>query len=279
MKHWLEELDRLLRGELTHLPTLRTEGLKLPLRGITILIVLLGLIYGACMGTFALLHTDGPRWNQMLASMVKVPALFLLTLLITFPSLYVFNALVGSQLRFMSNIRLLVGSLGVTLAVLASLGPIVAFFSVSTTSYPFMKLMNVLVFAVGGMLGMKFLLQTLNRMSVVQAPPTITPTANSSIPDPLASLSASPAEIVSAQIVAPRSPLDPIPEHIFGNHVKVVFRCWALVFGLVGAQMGWVLRPFIGNPKLPFTWFRPRDSNFFEAILNALRDLFTYTQS
>ena len=27
-----------------------------------------------------------------------------------------------------------------------------------------------------------------------------------------------------------------------------------VVFGLVGAQMGWVLRPFIGNPNQPFQW-------------------------
>jgi hypothetical protein len=37
--------------------------------------------------------------------------------------------------------------------------------------------------------------------------------------------------------------------------------------------MGWVLRPFIGSPELPFTWFRERQSNFFEAILNTLSSL------
>jgi hypothetical protein len=39
--------------------------------------------------------------------------------------------------------------------------------------------------------------------------------------------------------------------------------------------MGWVLRPFIGDPNQPFTWFRPRESNFFEAVLNALHTLLT----
>ena len=38
------------------------------------------------------------------------------------------------------------------------MGPIVAFFSFSTTSYPFMLLLNVLVFTVSGLLGMAFLL-------------------------------------------------------------------------------------------------------------------------
>ena len=60
---------------------------------------------------------------------------------------------------------------------------------------------------------------------------------------------------------------------MLGRHVKTVFRCWVVLFGLVGAQMGWVLRPFIGDPDRPFTWFRPRESNFFEAVLHALQDL------
>jgi hypothetical protein len=39
--------------------------------------------------------------------------------------------------------------------------------------------------------------------------------------------------------------------------------------------MGWVLRPFIGSPDLPFAWFRPRESNFFEAVLHAFAHLFS----
>jgi hypothetical protein len=60
-----------------------------------------------------------------------------------------------------------------------------------------------------------------------------------------------------------------------GRHTRSVFACWMIVFALVGAQMGWVLRPFIGAPHLPFTPFRERKSNFFEAVLNALEGLFS----
>lgn len=113
----------------------------------------------------------GPSLWQVVASAVKVPALFAPTLLVTFPSLYVFNALVGSRLRADSVLRLLVAALAVTVAVPASLGSIVAFFSVSTTSYPFMVLLNVAVFAASGLLGMAFLLQTLYRLSQVALGP------------------------------------------------------------------------------------------------------------
>ena len=37
--------------------------------------------------------------------------------------------------------------------------------------------------------------------------------------------------------------------------------------------MGWVLRPFIGRPELPFEWFRERNSNFFAAVLHSLSEL------
>src|ERR687894_337040 len=67
-------------------------------------------------------------------------------------------------------VRLLIAALGVMLALQASFGTIVVFFSVSTTSYPFMVLLNVVLFAVSGFLGLAFLLQTLHRLSLAQRP-------------------------------------------------------------------------------------------------------------
>ena len=55
---------------------------------------------------------------------------------------------------------------------------------------------------------------------------------------------------------------------------RTVFRVRVIVFSLVGAQMSWVLRPFIGKPDMPFTWFRARESNFFIDVLDAIAQLF-----
>ena len=55
--------------------------------------------------------------------------------------------------------------------------------------------------------------------------------------------------------------------------MKTLFCCWMLIFGLVGAQMAWVLRPFFGHPHQEFQWFSPRGSNFFEGVWEALRSL------
>lgn len=269
----IRDLDRLLRGEATSLSELRGGMLQIPALGLTVVLVILGAIYGACMGLFAILGSGNDAPLQIPASMIKVPALFLLTLLVTFPSLYVFNALVGSRLSFVAVLRLLIGSMTVMLAVLASLGPIVAFFSVSTTSYAFIKLLNVLVFALSGFLGLIFLLQTLHRISIADQ----LDTASRALPPTPADPNAPPTPVPSEPL--PLGALDRLDGHVLGPHVRTVFRIWVLVFGLVGAQMAWVLRPFIGDPGRDFTWLRPRESNFFEAVWMQILDLFRATGS
>ena len=139
---WWKQLDRILRGEATRLPALRRGTIEVPVGGLTIVLVGLAMIYGTCMGSFAVFRGADAAFLQWLATTLKVPALFVLTLVVTFPSLYVFNALVGSRLMIASVLRLLVAALAVTVTVLASLGPIVAFFSASTTSYPFILLLK-----------------------------------------------------------------------------------------------------------------------------------------
>jgi hypothetical protein len=148
----------------------------------------------------------------------------------------------------------------------------VAFFSINTTSYAFMVLLNVLVFAVSGLLSLSFLVQTLHRLNVAGRRELAVTRAKP------AKSEQSPAEPLDAELIgAPAAnapgPLDRIEGHMFGRHVPFVFTCWMIVFGLVGAQMGWVLRPFIGTPDLPFEWFRPRESNFFEAVWQTWRSL------
>src|SRR5205809_2131848 len=170
MWQWIRQLDSLLRGQATQIDQLKDGKFNIPVLGLAVVIDLLGLIYGACMGAFALTSSGSGHWMQVPATMLKVPALFLLTLIVTMPSLYVFNALVGSRLTFLSVLRLLVASLAVTLAVLASIGPIVAFFSLSTISYHFMVVLNTAVFAISGALGLVFLLQTLHRMTIANTP-------------------------------------------------------------------------------------------------------------
>jgi hypothetical protein len=254
MWQWIRHLDRLLRGQATQIDELKDGKLNIPIFGLAVVIDILGLVYGACMGAFSLTSGGSGHWMQVPATMLKVPALFLLTLFVTLPSLYVFNAMVGSRLSFASVVRLLIGSLAVTLAVLASIGPIVAFFSLSTSSYHFMVLLNTVVFAISGALGLAFLLQTLHRMTIANAPVVVRAVNQDSS---------------ESETAAQLGPIDPTPNHVLGPHVKTVFRIWVIVFCLVGSQMGWILRPFIGSPDQPFVWFRPRSGDFFHGVINS----------
>ena len=272
----IKTLDRLLRGEGTRLTDLREGTIPVPVLPISKVVIILGMVYGLCMGFYGAFGTEDPRYMQLLASTVKVPTLFFLTLVVTFPSLYVFNALVGSRLTVLTLLQLLVGSLAVNLAVLASLGPVVAFFSFNTTSasYPFMVVLNVLVFTLSGVLGLTFLLQTLHRLTIARSAfrpprPEAPPRASSAEDE-----EQEPVEIEMEMVREP-GPLDRLEGHVLGKHVKKVFVCWMFLFAVVGSQMGWVLRPFIGYPGQKFEWFRARESNFFEAVLESLNALFS----
>ena len=275
LRGWMSQLDRLLRGEATKLSSLRRGVIDVSPEGMSLIILALGALYGLCMGSYSLFQTKGPSWLQLLATVGKVPLLFMLTIVVTFPSLYVFNALVGSRLTLSAVLRLIIATVAVMLAILASFGPIVAFFSVSTTSYPFMLLLNVVVFALSGFLGLKFLLGTLHRLTLVQnetveeARPEIARAsaaqATPAIPEWNAPIGQSPAELEGA--------LDKMDKHLLSRKVTTVFYLWIFVFGLVGAQMSWVLRPFLGHPDKPFMLFAGRESNFFEAVLRLISHL------
>jgi hypothetical protein len=116
-------------------------------------------------------------------------------------------------------------------------------------------------FSVAGVLGLSFLLQTLHRLTAAQT------WANTQVVTPADSSTLAPSPEGAG-------PLQSAPTQLPSPQVKAVFRIWIVVFGLVGAQMAWVLRPFIGNPAMPFTWFRPPSSNFFEAVVHAAQHLF-----
>lgn len=276
MLKWFRQLDEILRGDATRIPSLDEGTIDIRVAGLSTVIILLAAIYGACMGSFNLLHPLDEEarieaydmYMQLFASGVKLPLLFFLALLVTFPSLYVFNALIGSRLSVVSALRLMVASMGVMLAVLASLGPIVIFFSLSTTSYPFMILLNVAMCAVAGILGLAFLLRTLHRLVLVQE------TRDHPIPPVQPQESGGENQQAREANPDPSGALDRVGTFTSRKAINV-FRIWTTVFALVGAQMSWVLRPFIGNPGQSFEWFRERESNFFLAVFRTLGNLFS----
>ena len=52
-----------------------------------------------------------------------------------------------------------------------------------------------------------------------------------------------------------------------------VLRLWILVYGFVGSQMAWTLRPFIGAPSMKFELFRQLGGNFYANVLVSIGEI------
>lgn len=115
--------------------------------------------YGAVLGSTHSL------W-QALSSAVKLPVLFLVTLVICIPALYIFSVLFGSNQRLQQSVALVLSAITVTAVLLLSLAPITFFFMLTTNGYQFFKLLNVLFFAIAGIIGMIFLSRGIRAFSV-----------------------------------------------------------------------------------------------------------------
>jgi hypothetical protein len=278
VKRFLGELDALLRGHRTGRAELASGDVPFALPLSLQAVSFLGGVYGLCMGLFALTGGRPDAWVQIVASGLKVPALFLLTLVVTCPSLYVFSALVGSHLRFLPVMRLLMAAIVVTVAVSASLAPILAFFTLSSKSYSFMVLLNVILLGASGFVGIAFLRRALvGLMLAAQPAPQPAPEALLAPSVEVAALAAGealpdPGLYRSSSLARPRiDPTESARREVAGLRI---FRVWLVAYAVVGAQMSWLLRPFIGNPAAAFSWFRPREGSFFIAVFSHLLGLF-----
>jgi hypothetical protein len=263
------ELDRVLRGDSGK------SGAAVSLGPLVLANVLLAAFYGLCMGIYAIANRDQPEFRFLFADLIKVPLLFLLTLIVTFPSLYVFSALVRSPFSIVDLARLLMQSMGVVVALLAAFGPIVGFFSVTTRNYPFIVLLNVIVCGLSSVFGLVTFLSRLEHwLTDKTTSKKLSPEARDQSSQPSTENSdnnpqQSDATPSSAEVEEAEQPVQ-----TSSSSARRVFQVWIFVFGLVGLQMSWILRPFIGSPHAEFAWFKPRESSFFESVANTIRSLF-----
>ncbi len=87
MNKFVKTIDDVLRGRLTRKEDLAQGRINVPVLTLVVDGILLGALYGLCMGLFAALRGQNPSLAQMLANAVKEPLPFLLSLLVTYPSL------------------------------------------------------------------------------------------------------------------------------------------------------------------------------------------------
>lgn len=211
-------------------------------------------VYGAIIGASS-------SWLQMLSSAIKLPALYLITLTICLPTLYFFDILFGSALSFGQYALLVLISVSVISVLLFSFAPITLFFLISVHDYSFFLLLNVAIFAFTGLMGVKFLyqaMQTVDQTEPLQAasPPLEEPElAKDFLP-------------LRASIDREKMPLASAPNN--QQTRKRLLQFWLVLYGLVGSQLGWTLRPFFGAPDEPFQLFRNIEGNFYSQVFRTL---------
>lgn len=205
-------------------------------------------IYGAIIGAF---HSP----LQVISSAIKLPALYLITLVICLPTLYIFNALFGSKQSIGQHFTFLLTAVSVIAILLCGFAPVTLFFLITVTDYNFFVLLNVAIFALTGIIGVSFLYHVMKPNH-----------------DLTQSISASSHK----QDFIDRDVQSTTNSSMVQN-VKVrtnILRFWLVLYGFVGSQLGWTLRPFFGSPNEQFELFRAREGSLFSAVFNAIGNLF-----
>ncbi len=277
-------------------------------------------LYGAVLG-----FNFGPL--QALSSAVKLPLLFLATLAICLPTLYLFNLVFGARLSVLQAVTLIMVSITVTSVLTLAFAPISLFFLITANNYSFFKLLNVCILILTALVGLKFLtagMRTLNYHhereafaeqhaalaaataaevrqrelvlaggageSAVTAPVSApvpataaaTTTANGGDGSPPApqALPALAPHLQQAHhlqhpqhLQHPHHPQQAIPGQRPAS--MTLLYIWILLFGFVGTQLGWTLRPFFGSPGEDFAVFRNLDGTFYGDIFATIARVLT----
>jgi hypothetical protein len=250
-------------------------------------------VYGAVLGSF---HS----FFMALTSAVKLPLLFLVTLAICLPTLYLFNLVFGARLSIRQSLALVMVALTVTAMLAVAFAPISLFFLITAPDYNFFKLLNVAILALVGLRDLTGGMRVLNAHGLLAPKPAALPQAPvSPAPATAASLPAStPAAVpagngsgpVTATLEAPAPApalAQPVPVSALGFAGQPIrppattappsmtlLYIWILLFGFVGTQLAWTLRPFFGSPDKPFSLYRDIDGNFYAEIFRTIAHLF-----
>jgi hypothetical protein len=179
-------------------------------------------LYGGIIGA-----TNGTQPLQIISSAVKLPALYLITLIVCVPTLYIFNAFFGSQRSMKQHWAYLLTAIAVISVLLCGFAPVSLFFLLTVNDKFFFLLLNVAIFTLTGILGISFLYRMMK----------------------------------------------PIDSDDFAPNVKLrtnILRFWLMLYGFVGTQLGWTMRPFFATGH-KFEWMRPTEGSFFTAILESIQ--------
>ena len=241
--------------------------------------------YGAVLGASS-------GWLQALISTVKLPLLFLVTLAICLPTLYLFNLVFGARLSVLQACALIMVAITVTAVLTFAFAPISLFFLVTARSYAFFKLLNVAILTLTALVGLRFLTSGMRALNEhISLEPVSSNMGAAAVPlmqHELASATVGGAAEVGVQPhTNGDAPTGPRAQNPNKSHPPaaggsaggerpasmILLYIWILLFGFVGTQLAWTLRPFFGSPGIPFELFRDIGGTFYGDVFRTLGGL------
>src|SRR6266498_4071166 len=211
-------------------------------------------VYGLVLGS------SHSFW-QALSSMVKLPLLFLATLAICLPTLYLFNLVFGARLSMMQAVTLIMVSI-LVLTAFVGLRFLTAGMSALNAHQ------EELAAAADALAIRTMTAEPEPELALVAAG---SGDGNGTVPPASARPALAAAQPLPAAppLVVPR----PLPSGQAGAQrpaSMTLLYIWILLFGFVGTQLAWTLRPFFGSPDRPFALFRHISGTFYSDIFHTI---------
>jgi hypothetical protein len=160
---------------------------------------------------------SGHNFFQAILTTFKLPGVFLASGIICLPTLYYFSVLFGSRLRFMQTVTLILTAQAIAAVLAMGTAPISLLFLISGSEMPFLVVLNISMLALSAALGLIFLIQGVLYVQESNPPDRITFFTWAGM-------------------------------FVKGTLRSVVLAAWSIVYGLVGTQLSYTLRPFFGIP-------------------------------
>jgi hypothetical protein len=110
--------------------------------------------YGLVMGSY---HS----FLQSIVAGIKLIALFLLTIIICYPSFFIIQQVLGSKMSMRQMIIIVLSGLVLTSVIILSFAPIVIFFQLTGGNYHFLQLLHVVIFIFAGIFGLRLMVDAL----------------------------------------------------------------------------------------------------------------------
>lgn len=151
----VDELLPSLHGNEAYFEKILTENNNLHrILRLILLFLALTFVYGFVMGIYSGLL-------QALTAGIKVPVLFIVALLICFPAFFLLQLILGSKMRLLQIVTIILAGFVLTAAIMVSFTPIVIFFILTGGNYHFLQLLHVAIFLLAGLFGMKTVMDAL----------------------------------------------------------------------------------------------------------------------